>query len=222
MAAVLWEVLLLRSVSITQGCLCPGMELDFGKTTLLIWLEEGYFTPKAPQERKQASGDNSPFTFLWAKGRAWHSCDFLFFFNFYFGTEAWKNRWKLSFQWLKTLLTTRCDVTACLQHPINLCKQGTGPIFSWQLSSYVSTAKNRMSRGSGNTSIPKPPMLTNGDYARRPNSGHGFCWNCQRWDPWVDKLCSETCPLGKKKAFLVGWWELQYSEGLRFGAGLLS
>jgi len=35
------------------------MEPNFGKTSLFIWLEEGYFIPKAPKEHQQVSEDTT-------------------------------------------------------------------------------------------------------------------------------------------------------------------
>lgn len=111
-AALLWQLLLLRSASVMQDCLCPGLELNSGQTTLFTWLEEGCSIPRAPREHQQVSEDNSPLTFLWTKGWAWLSCHLLFLF------QDWnkENRWKPSSKLLKTLWPQ--DVT--LQHACNI------------------------------------------------------------------------------------------------------
>lgn len=68
------------------------MELHFGKTSLSIRLEEGYFIPKAPKEHEQVSEDTtSHLHFYEQKGELGIRVIFIiFYFNFYFGTEAWK------------------------------------------------------------------------------------------------------------------------------------
>lgn len=76
------------------------MELNFGKTSLFIWLEEGYFIPKAPKEHKQVSEDTtSHLHFYEQKG----GLGILVIFLFLFGELSLENRWKQCLELLKTL-----------------------------------------------------------------------------------------------------------------------
>lgn len=85
------KLLILGPLSITQGCLRPKMELSFGKTSLCIWLQEGCFIPRVPEEQEQVSENATSHLRFYEQKRG---LGILVMFLLLFWERNLGNRWK--------------------------------------------------------------------------------------------------------------------------------